>query len=195
MPLLYGKDPSWSIAKLLRPKLEIRDPQPILSGTPVKLYGFSAGSYTGMLAYRLLIEREHLLKCRFDTGILGAICFHPIMLYDFFMRANNSPFRSAEQGIDYRASQGTPIKRPTLIHCIDDAYCLWKPSQEEADGVRQFGFPVKLISLNKHLKNSSLPFGKFHHNYGQLLAPILDKTTDEAFTNLGLPQLLALANF
>ena len=193
--LLYGQDPCWSIAKLLRPKLENRDPLPITAGTPVKLYGFSAGSYSGMLAYRLLIEREHLLKCRFEAGILGAVCFHPIMLYDFFLRANSSPFRAADQGMDYRTSQGTPIKRPTLVHCIDDAYCLWKPSTEEADGVRQLGFPVKLISLNKHLKSTSLPFGKFHHNYGQLLVPILDKTTDEAFTNLGLPQLLALANF
>ena len=30
--LLYGEDPSWSISRLTRPKLEVRDSQPIFDG-------------------------------------------------------------------------------------------------------------------------------------------------------------------
>ena len=72
---------------------------------------------------------------------------------------------------------------------------LWKPTNEEVDGLRQLGFPVKLIRLNKHLKKTSQPFGRHHHNYSKLLVPILDKSEDSVLDELGLPQLLELANF
>ena len=117
------------------------------------------------------------------------------MFYDFFLRNNDAPFKSADQGVDYRAGQGTPIKRPILLHCADDSYCMWKPTNDEADGIKQLGFPLKLISLNKHLRQNSMPFGKYNHNYSQLLLPILSKSSDASLANLGLPQLLELANF
>ena len=60
--LLYGKDPSWSISKLLQPRLELRSTEPFSIGAPIRIIGFSAGSLTGLLSDRLLIEREHLLK-------------------------------------------------------------------------------------------------------------------------------------
>jgi hypothetical protein len=148
-----------------------------------------------MFAYRVLTEKGHALKCSFESGILGAICFHPILLYDFFLRKNDSPLKSAKQGIGYKAGQGTQLKRPVLLHCTDDNLCLWKPSNEEVDGLKQLGFPVKLICLNKHLKRTSQPFGRQHHNYSKLLFPVLEKSGDAILEELGLPQLLELANF
>ena len=188
-------DPSQSIDSLLQPQLACRDSSAALDGTPVRIYGFSAGSYSGIFAYRVLTEKGHALKCTFESGILGAICFHPILLYDFFLRKNDSPLKSARQGIGYKAGQGTQLKRPILLHCTDDNLCLWKPSKEEADGLRQLGFPVKLICLNKHLKKTSQPFGKQHHSYSKLLFPVLERSGDAILEELGLPQLLELANF
>jgi hypothetical protein len=183
------------VDSLLQPQLACRDPCMVLDGTPIRIYGFSAGSYSGIFAYRVLTEKGHAIKCSFESGILGAICFHPILLYDFFLRKNDSPIKSADQGVGYKAGQGTQLKRPALLHCTDDALCLWKPTQEEVDGLRQLGFPVKLIRLNKHLKKTSQPFGKHHHSYSKLLVPILNKSEDAILDELGLPQLLELANF
>ena len=100
--LLFGKNPCGALDRLACPHLEPRKAEPVLSGAPVQIFGFSAGSYTGILAYRLLVEREHLLRCRFDAGVLGAICFHPIMFYDFFLRENNAPLKAADQGLKSR---------------------------------------------------------------------------------------------
>jgi hypothetical protein len=81
--LQYGADPPRSVDALLQPQLACRDSCNDSDGTPIRIYGFSAGSYSGIFAHRVLTEKEHALKCTFESGILGAICFHPILLYDF----------------------------------------------------------------------------------------------------------------
>ena len=105
--------------------------------TSVEVYGFSAGSYSGMLAYRLLIEKGHALGCSFHHGTLGGITFHPIMFYDFCKHDGSAPLASTKT---FKASQGTLIRRPTLIHCAEDQLCLWRPSDDEAQGVKELGY-------------------------------------------------------
>ena len=126
---------------------------------------------------------------------LGAVCFHPVLLYDFFSRKNDPPIKAAEQGSDYRASQGTLLKRLTLLRCAEDTYYIWRPTDEEVNGIKRLGYPAKLMTLKKHFLTSSKPFGKFHHDYSQLLAPLMNDSDIKQLSERGIPQLLEFADF
>ena len=52
----------------------------------INVSGFSAGSFTGFVVYRVLIERGSILNLRFNEGVLRGLTFHPIMFYDFLLR-------------------------------------------------------------------------------------------------------------
>ena len=103
-------------------------------------------------------EKEHVPKFTFESGFLGAICFHPILFYDFFHQKHNSPLKFADQGVEYKARQDTQLRRPVLLRCTDNSWCFWKPSQDEACGLRQLGYPVKLIRLNEGIITAILNF-------------------------------------
>ena len=118
----YSKSPHSSIEALTQGRMAGRflktftDPS-AANHTPVEIYGFSAGSYTGMFVYRLLVEKSHFLSCKFSRGILGAIAFHPILFYDFILHNDASPLETTSS---YKKSQARGIERPMLLHCTDD---------------------------------------------------------------------------
>jgi hypothetical protein len=155
----------------------------------VNVAGFSAGSYTGFVVYRILIERGSILNLRFHEGILGGLTFHPIMFYDFCLHDGLSPIASAKT---FKASQGSSLRRPTLIHCAEDQLCLWKPSDDEAKGVRALGYRLLLIQLKEHLYKAK-PFGHCHHNYSMLLAAVAQGNIT-SLEDLGIPELFDLAD-
>jgi hypothetical protein len=74
---LFGSNPVNSIQELVHSRVEVRQPPVESDDTAVEIYGFSAGSYSGMLAYRLLVEKGHALGCSFHHGALGGVTFHP----------------------------------------------------------------------------------------------------------------------
>jgi hypothetical protein len=91
---LYSGDPVYSVQELVHSRVEVRHPQTEPDDTIVEVYGFSAGSYTGTLTYRLLVEKGHALGCAFHHGTLGGITFHPIMFYDFCQHGGLAPLAS-----------------------------------------------------------------------------------------------------
>ena len=186
---LFGDDPVAAIQELVHSRVEVRRPHLSPTDTEVEIFGFSAGSYTGMLVYRVLIEKGHALGCSFHSGTLGAITFHPIMLYDFCMHEGQSPIASTKT---FKASQGTPLLRPTLKHCAVDQLCMWNPSDEEARGIRSLGYRLLLIKLKDHLYKVK-PFGYSHHNYSMLLAPVAQGNIT-SLEDLGIPELFDLAD-
>jgi hypothetical protein len=106
------------------------------AGPPVYVFGFSAGSYTGMHVYRTLIEFEPQLGVRYSKGSLGAVAVRPILFYDFHLNDGMPPLSTTAS---YRLSQASGLPRPLLVHCYDDSWRLWKPSDEEARDVRSLG--------------------------------------------------------
>jgi hypothetical protein len=48
---------------------------------------------------------------------------------------------------------------------------LWRPSEEEAKGVRALGYRLLLIKLKEHFYRAK-PFGNCHHNYSMLLTAV-----------------------
>jgi hypothetical protein len=187
---LFGEDPVATVQELVHSRVEIRHPQISPDDTMVEVFGFSAGSYTGMLVYRLLVEKGSALGCAFHHGTLGGITFHPIMFYDFCLHDGSSPLASSRS---FKISQGTLMRRPTLIHCAEDQLCLWRPSDEEAKGVRALGYRLLLNKLKDHLHKAK-PFGNCHHNYSMLLTAVSSGNIS-SLENLGIPQLFELADF
>ena len=111
------------------------------------------------------------------------------MFYGFCLR-NGLPALAAPTG--FKASHGAGLRRPTLVQCFEDMLCAWRPSDEEALGVRAAGFRVLLIKLKDRLLKIK-PFGNSHCNYSMLLAPIANDLV-ESLGNVGIPQLFELAD-
>ena len=77
---VFSSSPTTAIQRLLNH----RGPLAFTFGTrAVNVVGFSAGSYTCLVVYRVLVEHGHVLNLRFNDGILGGLTFHPIMFYNF----------------------------------------------------------------------------------------------------------------
>ena len=132
--------------------------------TPVSIVGFSAGSYTGMFVYRLLADRQQFHGCRFESGILGAITFHPILFYDFTTNGYRSP-AVAHLAQNFRTVK---LSRPKLVHCTHDYLCLWTPDDSHISQLEQIGYELFLFSGNKQARDAKA-FGKCGHDYSKYL--------------------------
>ena len=144
----------------------------------VNVVGFSAGSYTGMVVYRVLVEHGPLLHLRFQDGILGGITFHPIMFYDFCLHQGLPPLDSH---LTFRASTAAQLPRIRLLQLVGDKLTPWNPSSDEAQGVRSLNYPLILLTIPR----DSPLFGHSSHSYSHLLAPVLtNRTSDLTYVKL-----------
>ena len=158
----FSPDPMLAITRLIdrwQPPLQTQ------SATRCIIAGFSAGSQSGFACYRLLTDLGDQIGVEFGSGILGAICMHPIYFFDFHKHGFRAPLDSQA---DYEASTAPGTRRPALVHNRSDKMCLWNPSKHELEGVNQLGYRVVLIQPPK----GSEGYGANGHRYSKLLLPI-----------------------
>jgi hypothetical protein len=124
------------------------------------VYGFSAGSQSAFLIYRLLTDKSALLGLDFETGAIGAVAWHPIYFYDFKLHKGASPLNS---DFTYVVSVNCSLARLYIVHHKFDKSCRWMPSEGEIDGIRKLGFFVIVLDLEE----SAQDFGRNCHSYSQ----------------------------
>ena len=107
----------------------------------VNIYGFSAGSYTGLAVHEILSDFAAF------PGLtkVAAIATPPEMM---------------------RLATGE--RRVTLVHCLEDRLCVWKP-----DSLTEFNYQVVLIEGHPTWS------GRAKHSYGHLLFIDLDEGVHE----------------
>jgi hypothetical protein len=105
----------------------------------VEILGFSAGSFTGLALHAILCEFE----CFPGLTKVAAIMVPPELM-----------------------TLATGDRPVTLIHCLEDRLCVWKPQS-----ISEVSFEVVLIEGNPKWS------GKARHSYGHLLFAHLDVGT------------------
>ena len=107
----------------------------------INVYGFSAGSYTGLAVHEILSDFAAF------PGLtkVAAIATPPEMM---------------------RLATGE--RRVTLVHCLEDRLCVWKP-----DSLTEFNYQVVLIEGHPTWS------GRAKHSYGHLLFIDLDEGVHE----------------